>query len=71
MCDYEDMRDTQTQSSAGKCEKERNRLLFLLVHSATLEVKGNNVSVSYVLFLSIKDNYLDKTVMKTVKIECH
>lgn len=43
MCDYEDMRDSETQSTAGQCEEERERLSYLRVHCDIHRIKGNNV----------------------------
>lgn len=53
MCDYEDMRDTETQSTAGHSEeeiqRERDRLTYLFVLGDIHRMKGNNVSVIAVI----------------------
>lgn len=53
MCDYEDMRDTETQSTAGQSEeeiqRERDRLTYLFVLCDIHRMKGNNVSVIAVI----------------------
>lgn len=53
MCDYEDMRDTETQSTAGQRgeerERERDRLSHLFVLWDIHRIKGNNVSVIAVI----------------------
>lgn len=46
MCDYEDMRDSETQSTAGQSEEERERLSYLFVLCDIHRIKGNNVSVT-------------------------
>lgn len=53
MCDYEDMRDTETQSTAGQSEEqiqwERDRLSYLFVLWDIHRIKGNYVSVAAVI----------------------
>lgn len=53
MCDYEDMRDTETQSTAGQSEeeiqRERDRLSYLFVLGDIHQIKENNVSVIAVI----------------------
>ena len=53
MCDYEDMRDTETQSTAGQSEEQierwRDRLSYLFVLADIHRMKGNNVSVRAVI----------------------